>query len=618
MHPFNAIADTFDVTPVRSRPVLAPRVPAVTALAAERRAPNRRKKLKWRTRDSQASQLYNLELDVMHLQQEIQRLAEYQQILDARTFNRRDALDGYYVKTVQEYHRVFENGYRPGTPLDATQYVMQTMDENLSIGGFSGRGVMLHQWEQYTKALSGLEFHYLRSQVLSMEGHTVVTSYASYKHIVTRDTVEVMFPEALRQYPRIVTKMLGRVFKGVGKFDFVFDTQTHNIISFDFELDFLEEFSRLLQDPRDLCAIFKGARITDECLIGDVIGYGEVTSSPNAGASCHEVEVFFVGHARFPLQKSETNSNDSVQVEKRRVQKIAPKYLYLASTISRPTPLNTNISVSETFGVTPVRYRPVLAPRVPAVAALAAARRAPDQRKKLKWRTRDSQASQLYNLELDVMDLRQEIQRLTEYQQILSARTFNRRDALDGYYVKTRKVMLHQWEQYTKALSELEFHYLRSQVVSAEGRTIVTSYASYRHVVTRDILEVMFSNLLGRVCNGAGRIDFTFDTQSHYVVSFDFEVDFLEVFARLLWDSRELCGARISEECLIGDVACYKEIMPLQDSERAEAATANSPKWKLESRFDIGLEDKTSRNYSNGELRQPSLTRTGKRKQIWE
>ncbi|KAF4045349.1 hypothetical protein GN244_ATG02259 [Phytophthora infestans] len=319
--------------------------------------------------------------------------------------------------------------------------------------------------------------------------------------------------------------------------------------------------------------------------------------------------------------------------------------------------MNTIISVAETFSVTPVRSRPVLAPRVPAVTALAAARRAPDQRKKLKWRTRDSQASQLYNLELD---------------QVLNARTSNRRDALDGYYVKTvqeyhrvfengyhpgasldpnkfviqvmdenlriggfngRRVMLHQWEQYTKALSELEFHYLRSQVVSAEGRTIVTSYASYRHVVTRATLEVVFPNvlcqypriatkLLGRVCNGVGRIDFTFDTQSHYVVSFDFEVDFLEVFARLFPNPCELCavfdGARISKECLIGDVACYKEIMPLQDSERDEAATANSPKGKLETRFDIGLEDKTSRSYDNEELRQPSLTRTGKRKQIWE
>ncbi|KAG6969749.1 hypothetical protein JG688_00005195 [Phytophthora aleatoria] len=278
MNPFDSIAETFDVTPVRPRPVLAPRVPAVTALAAARRAPNRRKKLKWRTRDSQASQLYNLELDITDLRQEIQRLVEYQQVLNARAFNRRDALDGYYVKAVQEYHRVFKNGYHPGAALDATQFVMQVMDENIAIGRFVGRKVMLHQWEQYTKALAGLEFHYLRSQVVSAKGRTIVTSYASYKHIVTRDTLEVMFPEALRQYPHIAAKMLGRVFNGVGKFDFTFDTQTHCIVSFDFQLDFLEVFARLLRDPRDLCAIFQGARISEECLIGDVTCYEEYPS----------------------------------------------------------------------------------------------------------------------------------------------------------------------------------------------------------------------------------------------------------------------------------------------------------------------------------------------------
>ncbi|POM73724.1 hypothetical protein PHPALM_9407 [Phytophthora palmivora] len=145
MHPNHSIAKTFDVTPVPSRPVLAPRVPVVAALAAARRAPHRRKKLKWRTRDSQASQLYNLELDVMGLRQEIHRLMEYQQILRARTFNRRDALDGYYVKTIQEYHRVFENGYHPGAPIDAKKFVMEVMDENIVIGRFAGRDVMLHQ-----------------------------------------------------------------------------------------------------------------------------------------------------------------------------------------------------------------------------------------------------------------------------------------------------------------------------------------------------------------------------------------------------------------------------------------------------------------------------------------
>ncbi|KAE9110362.1 hypothetical protein PF010_g11199 [Phytophthora fragariae] len=70
----SSIADTFDVTPVQTRQLLAPRVPAIAALAAARRAPYRRKKLKRRTRDSLASQLYNLELDVMDLKQEIRRL----------------------------------------------------------------------------------------------------------------------------------------------------------------------------------------------------------------------------------------------------------------------------------------------------------------------------------------------------------------------------------------------------------------------------------------------------------------------------------------------------------------------------------------------------------------
>ncbi|KAG6611368.1 uncharacterized protein IUM83_12654 [Phytophthora cinnamomi] len=292
MHKTNSIADTFGVTPVQTRPVLAPRVPAIAALAAARRAPYQRKKLRWRTRDSQASQLYNLELDVMDLKQEIQRLLEYQQILSARTFNRRDALDGYYVKTIMEYHRVFENGYHPGSAVDAVQYVKEAMDENIIIGRFSGRDVMLHQWELYTKALSGLEFRYLRSKVVSSGDQSIVTSYATYKHEVTRDTLEVMFPEAMRRYPRIASKTLGRVFHGEGQFNFTFDTKTHRIVSFDFELDFLQVFARLLQDPRDLCAFFKGARISEECLIGDWACYEERQVEPEIDLDADEEEAF--------------------------------------------------------------------------------------------------------------------------------------------------------------------------------------------------------------------------------------------------------------------------------------------------------------------------------------
>ncbi|RLN67949.1 hypothetical protein BBJ29_004933 [Phytophthora kernoviae] len=275
MHDNDPIADIFCVTPVRSRPVLAPRVPVVAALAAARRAPYRRKKLKWRSRDLQSSRVYNLELDIMDLRQEIQRLSECQQILEARTLNRRDALDGYYAKTIMEYHRVFENGYNPGAAIDAAQFVAAVMDENMAIGRYAGCDLFLHQWERYTKALSGLESRFLRSKVVPLDDRTIVTSYTSYKHIVTRDTLEMMFPDALRVHPQIVTKTLGRTFHGEGQFGFTFDTQTHRVVSFDFELDFLKVFSHLLQDPTDLCALFEGARISEEFLIGDVDCYEE-------------------------------------------------------------------------------------------------------------------------------------------------------------------------------------------------------------------------------------------------------------------------------------------------------------------------------------------------------
>ncbi|CAH0475360.1 unnamed protein product [Peronospora belbahrii] len=292
MHPFDSIAETFSVTPVRPRPVLAPRVPAITALATARRSRKNCKKLKWRARDVEASQEYNLQLDVINLRQEIQRLIEYRQILQMRTFNRRDDLDGYYVKAIMEYHRVFGSGYQPGAAIDATQFIFQVMDENVVMGRFSGREVLLHQWERYTKALSGLEFRYLHSRVVSGQGRTIVTSYSTYKHLVTQDTLDIMFPDAMRQHPRIAARMLGRVFHGFSQITFTFDTQTHYIISCSFQLDVLDVFANLLREPKDLCAIFQGARISEEFFIGDVTFYPERSPQieENVGHSTTKLE----------------------------------------------------------------------------------------------------------------------------------------------------------------------------------------------------------------------------------------------------------------------------------------------------------------------------------------
>lgn len=279
---------------VRSDGVMcvAPHVPVIvapttttTTVTTMTVARPRRKKLKWRTRDSQSSQLYNLQLDIQDVQQQIRALSEYRELLAARALNRQDDLDGCYVKTVMEYHRVFERGYhppeegammlaaRPPPQLDARQFLLNMMDDNLRIGRYTGLDVLLDQWVRYTRAQTGLEFRYTGSRVISANGYTIVISRATYSHLVTHDMVETMFPQLLRDHPDIMSKLLGSTVQGEGEYEFTFDARTHRVVHFEFRLDYVEVFSRLLRDVRELDAVFSSARISEESLIGDIDAY---------------------------------------------------------------------------------------------------------------------------------------------------------------------------------------------------------------------------------------------------------------------------------------------------------------------------------------------------------
>lgn len=245
----------------------------------------RRKKLKWRTRDSQSSRLYNLQLDIQDLQQQIQSLHEYREVLAARTLNRGDDGDGRYVKTVMEYHRVFENGYHPPQsgamttrqppPIDARQFLVAIMDPELRIGRYQGVGMLLDQWVRYTKAQTGLVFRYVSSTVVSGAGFTIVTSRATYSHLVTPSMLELMFPLLLRDHRTLAAKLLGAMLEGEGVYKFTFDSTTHRIVDFEFSLDYVEVFARLLRDMRELDTVFANANVSEEGLIGDVDAYLE-------------------------------------------------------------------------------------------------------------------------------------------------------------------------------------------------------------------------------------------------------------------------------------------------------------------------------------------------------
>lgn len=254
-------------------------VPTVSAATGR----PKRKKLKWRTRDSQSSRLYNLQLDIQSVQQQIRSLTEYRDLLAARSLNRQDDLDGRYVRFVIEYHRVFERGYHPlsvnesarahqDRP-DARRFLVNMTSDDLRIGRYAGRDVLLDQWEQYTHALTGLEFRYNGSHVIQGANFTIVVSRSNYKHLVTLDTIQAMFPHLMRDHPAVVDKLVGTMLESEGEFTFTFDTSSDRVVHFEFNLGYMEVFARLLRDIRDLDAVFSSAQISEEYLIGDIKAY---------------------------------------------------------------------------------------------------------------------------------------------------------------------------------------------------------------------------------------------------------------------------------------------------------------------------------------------------------
>lgn len=271
-------------------------------------AAKRRPKLKWRARDSQNSQLYNLQLDVNDLQQEIQQLEQLRSILRLQTrLNRMDDRDGSYVKVVREYHRVFRHGFQPVVAIEADsdvssssswaprvvdtmEFLSRVMDESVSIGRFVGLDMMRDQWTRYSAALANLDLRHVSSTVLPQMDYVapggdvrpvaMVSSEATYESTFTLDTMQLMFPQALKRHRSVVEKLLGRKFGGIAHFDFVFDTNTHRVIGYDFRVDLFAAFARLLHDPEDLCLLFDGAMISEESLIGDLRVYKQSPGSP--------------------------------------------------------------------------------------------------------------------------------------------------------------------------------------------------------------------------------------------------------------------------------------------------------------------------------------------------
>ncbi|OWZ14168.1 hypothetical protein PHMEG_00012390 [Phytophthora megakarya] len=279
---------------------LAPQVPQVTADAAAARGP-RRKKLKWRTRDQQSSQLYNLQLDLHDLRQEIKALQDYEQVLRTHSLNQRETLDDYYVKRVMQYHKVFEFGYHAQSDqvesktlssADAVDFIKLLIDEEVAVGRFVGYEVILDQWTRYTAAFPGLQCRLTESRIASADEVTIISTTTEYTFEITQTALNALFPRIQIDQQQIEAKLLGRQFQGTGMSWFTFDPRSHRVVCYDTQVDFFKVFASLLQDSNELCMLFENAAITEQYFIGETSSYPVLQLSDDEEKARFQIAIY--------------------------------------------------------------------------------------------------------------------------------------------------------------------------------------------------------------------------------------------------------------------------------------------------------------------------------------
>ncbi|GLE01263.1 hypothetical protein PINS_up010093 [Pythium insidiosum] len=250
------------------------------------RSRRRPRRLVWRARDSENSRLYNLQLDVQLVQQQLRALAEYRHALLTRALRRpRDDASVAFVRMVHEYFRVFRHGMSDADPQEEQLvFIRQFMHAQIVCGRFTGLHLLLRQWLCYSQALGPLSLSLVDAAVYpsSSSGSAssawttnelLVVARVRYTAQVTRAALETLFPHVASHERALAARLEGRRLHGVARFAFVFDVATRCVVRQELELDVATAFAALLQDAAQLATLLHGARISEEGYIGDLEGY---------------------------------------------------------------------------------------------------------------------------------------------------------------------------------------------------------------------------------------------------------------------------------------------------------------------------------------------------------
>ncbi|TMW61331.1 hypothetical protein Poli38472_012522 [Pythium oligandrum] len=259
--------------------------------------PAKRQRLASRKRED--SRLYNLQLDVNNLKQQVRDLAVRKSLLETRAVYTRFDPNGSIIKILERYVQNFTEGFR-GTNPSQTAFVDWVCDPSFQIGDNPSHGInmLLVQWLRYTELFHVQSFALTSARIASrdVDQSCVVRCTMRMRGIFTLKSLATVFPRSLKE-PAIHSRLLGRDMYCDMSFYFHFTPQG-KLKRIDGEADFFSAINQVLKSTTTTALIMEEADLGDDDLVGEIIVpdeqvlEGEVSRLLEESSARPKVEVY--------------------------------------------------------------------------------------------------------------------------------------------------------------------------------------------------------------------------------------------------------------------------------------------------------------------------------------
>ncbi|OQR93663.1 hypothetical protein ACHHYP_02365 [Achlya hypogyna] len=167
------------------------------------------------------------------------------------------------VRVIEEYYRVFSNGFATNNPEQQTRqrnFVRSIMTEETCFMDTQGAESVLEQWRLMTSSHHSLRIFPLSCELMKEGDGVVVRAVSRYLCRVSRKTLATLYPHVLIN-ERLVQALIGLEIDAIDTVHSYFDDDGR-IVRHDVVIDFVSPLLKLLGNVDDVASVLSGAHLT--------------------------------------------------------------------------------------------------------------------------------------------------------------------------------------------------------------------------------------------------------------------------------------------------------------------------------------------------------------------